>query len=316
VRAGIDLTSEDDREAAVPPPDRPIDLSQARHPRERRILILSAAANFALIAAAIAAVMLAPGWLSAHPQAARLVRRVQLAALAAIVLLPVLGFLRLGRWMMIHLNSVRVGRDQLPALHAILERQCRLLGIAEPTLYVSALPSVGLSDALALGRRGTRAIVLGEKLFDGVDDLAARADVFAFVIGHELGRIMLGHASWWTELLLGYLKRIPVLRLPLVTVQTYSRDRVAALLAPNSLAAIAMSASGGEIFGFVNVRAYVRDALGPAPRSAPARLGAILRREPHLAVRVRELHRLGLFQPDAELASQLAADRQGAPRGN
>lgn len=278
-------------------PGRAIDLSQVRHPRERPVLLLSSAANLALIAAAVTAILLAPTWLSAHPNVAQLVRRIQLAAVAAIIVVPALGFLRVGRWMMIHLNSVRLGRDQLPELQAILEQQCRLLGIPEPALYVSALPGVGLSDALALGKHGARAIVLGEKLFDGVDDIAARSDVFAFVIGHELGRIVLGHASWWSELLLGYLKRIPVLRLPLITVETYSRDRMAAILAPGSLAAIALQASGGEIFGHVNVGAFVRDALAPATRPIPARLGAVLRKEPHLADRIRELQRSGLFHP-------------------
>ncbi len=291
---------------ALPGPT--IDLSQVRHPLERRVVIVSAAANLALVAAAVAAILLAPSWLSAHPQAAELVRRVRGAAAVAVLIVPAIGFLRRGRWMMIHLNSVRLGPDQLPELHAILEEQCRKIGMAEPTLYVSALPTVGLSDALAL-RRGTRGIVLGEKLFDGVADIAARRDVFAFVVGHELGRILLGHAGWWDELLLGYLKRIPVLRLPVVAVQTFSRDRVAALLAPGSLDALALSASGGEIFGLVNVRAYVRDALARRPRPAGARLGAILRKEPHLADRVYELYRYGFFRPDAELAGALSGAR-------
>lgn len=272
-----------------------IDLQRARHPSERRVLALSALANLALIAAAISVVLLSPAWLSAHAQAARLVNQVRLAAVAALLLLPVVGLLRRGQWMMIHLNSVWVGEDQLPELHAILERQCRLLGIAAPKLYVSALPGLGLSDALAFTRGGPRGIVLGEKLFDGVGDLASRADVFEFVIGHELGRIVLGHASWWNAFFLGYLKRIPVLRLPVVSVETYSRDRVAALLAPGSLAALALSASGGEVFGAVNVSAFVRDALEPKPRRVAARLGAMLRKEPHLADRVQELRQHGFF---------------------
>lgn len=290
-----------ERAAAIALP-APGDLARVRHPSERRIMIASAAANLAVVAVAVAVILLAPDWLSEHPRAAQLVRRVQIAAVAAILVVPALGFLRLGRWMMIHLNSVRVGPDQLPELHAILERQCRVLGIDAPALYVSALPSVGLSDALAL-RDGTRAIVLGEKLFDGVNEISAREDVFAFVIGHELGRIMLGHAGWWAELLLGYLKRIPVLRLPLVTIQTYSRDRMAALLAPGSLAALALSASGGEIFGLVNVGAYVRDAAAPRPRRMAARLGALLRKEPHLADRIEELQRHGFFRPDGVVPS-------------
>ncbi len=286
-----------ERAGAAAPQRWAIDLSAVRHPHERRIVLLSTAANLALIAAAIAAILLAPAWLSAHPRAALRAHRIPLAAIAAVLVLPALGFLRLGRWAMVRLNSVRLGRDQLPEVHAILERQCRVLGIPPPDLYVSALPGVGLSDAIALGHRGVRAIVLGEKLFDGVDELRAREDVFAFVIGHELGRILLGHASWWTDLLLGYLKRIPVARLPLVTVETYSRDRMAALLAPGSVAAIALCASGGEIFSAIDVRAYVRDTLVPVRHSWQGRLGAMLRKEPHLADRVRELHRHGFFDP-------------------
>lgn len=281
----------------IPPPTPPIDLARVRHPLERRVVLLSAVANLAIVAAAIAAILLAPGWLSVHPRAALLVKRVQLAAVALVVLVPLLSLLRQGRWMLVHLNSVRLGRDQLAEVHAILERQCRMLGIPEPALYLSAIPSVGLSDALSLGKRGKQAIVLGEKLFDGADDLSSRRDVLAFMIGHELGRITLGHASWWSELLLGYLKRVPVLRLPLVTVQTFSRDRMAARLAPGSLAALAMAASGGEVFAHVNVEAFVRDALAPTPRALPARIGAALRKEPHLADRVRELHRFGFIPP-------------------
>lgn len=286
-----------------------IDLSEVRHPHERRILLLSVAANLAIVGAAVAVVLLAPGWLSSHPRAAAAVARVRLVALAAILALPLLGFLRVARWMLIHENSVRVGPDQLPQLHDVLQEQCRALGVAEPALYVSALPSMGLSDAVALGREGPRAIVLGDRLFGGLDRLAARRDVHAFLIAHELGRIALGHASWWSELLLGYLKRIPILRLPLVRVQTYSRDRFAARLAPDAVRGLVVPACGGEILDHVDVGAFLRDALAPAPRSLAARVAAAMRKEPHVAERLRELHRHGFLARDA--APGAVEDRPG-----
>lgn len=272
-------------------------MSRARHPHERRVVALSIVVNFALVAGAVAVIALAPGWLSAHPGLAQLARRVQLVAIAVVLVFPALGLLRSGRWMMIHLNSVRLGPDQLPEVHAILERQCRALRIAPPALYVSAVAGVGVSDAIALRGGRARGIVLGEKLFDGFGDVAERQDVFAFVIGHELGRLLLGHASWWSELLLGYLRHIPVLRLPVAMVETYSRDRFAALLAPGSVSALAMQASGGEIFGAIHVDPFVRDALAPGPRRQ-ALIGAILRKEPHLVDRVVELRRYGFFDPE------------------
>lgn len=272
-------------------------MARARHPLERRVVALSTLANLALIAGAVAAIALAPGWLSSHPSVAQLAVRVRLVAIVAVLVVPALGLLRSGRWMMIQLNSVRLGPDQLPAVHAILERHCRVLRIPPPALYVSGLPGLGVSDGIALRRGRVRAIVLGEKLFDGTGDLAAREDVFAFVIGHELGRLLLGHASWWSELFLGYLRHIPVLRLPVAMVETYSRDRFAALLAPGSVSALALMASGGEIYGSIDVGAFARDALAPGRRPWQARVGAMLRREPHLVDRVRELHRCGLFEP-------------------
>ncbi|ABS26908.1 M48 family metallopeptidase [Anaeromyxobacter sp. Fw109-5] len=278
-----------------------IDLSQVRHPRERRVVILSVAANLAIVAAAVAVILLAPGWLSSHPRAAAAMARVRLVALAAVLVLPLLGFLRLARWMLIHENAVRAGPDQLPQLHEVLRRQCRTLGIAEPALYVTTLSSVGLSDAIALGRDGPRAIVLGDRLFGGLDGLEARRDVFAFVLAHELGRIVLGHASWRSELLAGYLKRIPVLRLPLVRVQTYSRDLFAARLAPEGVRGLIVSACGGEILDHVGVAAFLRDALAPPPRSLAARVAAMARKEPHVAERLRELHRHGLLAVEAKL---------------
>lgn len=275
-----------------------IDLARVRHPRERQILILCAVGNLSLVGTAIAAILLAPHWIAAHPAAAAAAHEVQAIAALALLVLPVGSLVRLGKWRTVELNSIRIGSDQLPELQVVLERLCRTLGVAVPRLYLSTLPGVGVSNALARGRGGRRALIaLGDQLFDGVGDVAARADVLAFFIGHELGRIVLGHASWWSDLLLGYLKRMPGLGLPLIRVQTYSRDRVAALLAPESVRALAMLASGGEIFDSINARAFLQAAVASSfPVSA--RLPAILRKQPHLAERVHELYRSGFLTLD------------------
>jgi hypothetical protein len=73
---------------------RAMDLSEIRHPRERLVLFLSAVANLAIVAGVAAAILLAPGWLDSHPRAAGVVQRVQGAALAGMLLLPALAFLR------------------------------------------------------------------------------------------------------------------------------------------------------------------------------------------------------------------------------
>jgi hypothetical protein len=274
------------------------------HPRERIILVLSVLANLAIISGVIALLLLAPkDWMGAHPRLESLAKKVQAAAIIAVVVVPFVPMLRRTRLALIRENSARLGRDQLPELHAILERQAAALGFEQvPELYVSA--TAGPSE-LALSAQlagGTQAIVLNLSLFTGLKSLAGRRDVFAFILGHELGRLLLGHAVWWEELFLGYLKRVPVVRLPLLTVQTLSRDRVAACLAPDGIRGLVFQAVGGDLIDEVDIVAYVQRVLeGP---TAWSRVASFRRAAPHVSLRVRELYRDGFFRLDRDLARQ------------
>jgi hypothetical protein len=271
-----------------------------RHPRERKVLLLSALANLAIVAAVVAALMFAPDWLKAHPRVHAAAQRVQTAAVLAVLLLPAVAFLRRGRRALLHENSVRLGRDQVPEIFSILESHCRVLGLTRvPELYVSTGATSELSYAMSfVGAKA--AIVLGADLFAGLGRIEDRSDAIAFVLGHELGRLRLGHASWWQELFLGYLKRIPVLRLPLLTVETFSRDRFGALLAPDGIRGLVLQAVGGDLLDDTNVAAYVHQAMeGPSRWSRLASLG---RSGPHVSSRVRALYRAGFFQLEADLA--------------
>jgi hypothetical protein len=279
-----------------------LDLTKIRHPREREVLLRSILANAAVVVGAVALVYLAPEYLVGHTRAVRLIERIRVAVAAAIVLLPSLAFLRLGRWAAFRHNSVRLGPDQVPEIYEILERQCRAVGVEPPEVYVSTLPSVGISTALARGR-GRRVIVLGKDLFSGLGGkIADRTSVLEFVLAHELGRLALGHASWWEDLLLGYLKRIPVLRMPLLKVQTFSRDRFAATLAPRGIRALVLLAAGGDLLKHVDLRAYLREILRDETPPLWTWVGQLGRDEPHLSHRVHELYRSGFFDLERDLA--------------
>jgi hypothetical protein len=191
----------------------------------------------------------------------------------------------------------------VPELFSIHERHCRALGIEPPELYASAVEHVGISTSLAIGRR--RVVVLGPELFAGLEAIRERRDVFEFVLAYELGRLELGHATWWDALLLGYLKRIPVLRMPLLRVQTASRDRFAATLAPAAtLRGLALVAVGGDLLDHVDTRAFVRDVLRDDTPRWSIWLGGVGRDAPHLALRVRELHRSGFLDLERHLAPE------------
>ncbi len=246
---------------------RNAELERIRHPRERRVLLLSALANAGIVAGVIAALVLAPDWLAAHHRIQQLAERVRTVAIVAVLILPAVTFLRRSRLALVRENSVRLGRDQVPEIFSILERQCSALGITDPP---------------------------------ELQWIEGRSDAIAFMLGYELGRLRLGHASWWQDVYLGYLIRIPVLRLPLLTVETLSRDRHAALLAPDGIRGLILQASGGELLRYVSVGAYVRQVMEGASRWS--RLAALARHGPHVSSRVRALYRAGFFHLDRDLA--------------
>ncbi len=289
-----------------------LDLTKIRHPQERIVVLRSIVVNAALVAGAAAIVYVAPEWVSGHGRVSELLQRVRLAAVAVIVLLPAVVLLRFGRWAEIRENSARLGRDQVPEIFAILERHCRVLGVDPPELYTSALESVGTSTSLAL-IGGRRMIVLGQNLYNGLDRIRDRTDVLEFVLGHELGRLALGHASWWEELLLGYLKRIPVLRVPLLGVQTASRDRFAATLSPGGIRGLVFIAVGGDLLDHVDTAAFVRQVMRDDTPARWAWVGRLGRDGPHLAERVRALYRAGFLDLERDLG--LTSAPPAAPGG-
>jgi hypothetical protein len=191
----------------------------------------------------------------------------------------------------------------VPEIFSILERQCRALGVNPPELYATTLRSVRLSTSLGLSR-GRWIIVLGPDLFAGLKTIEDRANLLEFVLGHELGRLALGHASWWEDIMLGYLKRIPVLRVPLLTVQTASRDRFAARLSPEGIRGLVLVAAGGNLLDRVGVATFVRQVMRDDTPPSWAWVGSLGGDVPHVAQRVRELYRAGFLNLERDLARE------------
>jgi hypothetical protein len=275
------------------------------YPHERLILIGSVIANLVIVVGLAAAIVNAPDWVTKHHHFQSLTQRATTTAVIVLLAIPVMPLVRRTRVALLRENSVQLGPEQVPALYEILARECRALGITPmPDVYVSkAIKAVSTSISLI---RGDRVIMLHGDLFSGMADIEQHLDVFSFIIGYELGRLRLGHASFWQELFLGYLKRIPVMRLPLLTVQTFSRDRVSAVLAPGGIRGLLFHASGGDVLDQLNVADYLRRVTaGPARWSW---IASIARTEPHVSTRVRALYEDGYFQLDRDLARLESAE--------
>jgi hypothetical protein len=175
-----------------------------------------------------------------------------------------------------------------------------------PELYLSAAADVRSSSALSL-HGGRRIVVLGPDLFAGLSgDLAQRLDAFSFVLGHELGRLELGHAGYVQDVLFGYLKRVPLLRAPLMFVQARSRDRYGAFLAPDGVRGLLLQVVGGAALRAVDVTDFL-DHVMSRHHSTWGRLGALGPHGPPLERRVRALYRAGFFDLERDRARFAAA---------
>lgn len=104
-------------------------------------------------------------------------------------------------------SAVRVDERQFPSLHYALHDAARVLDAAEvPELYVRAAPTL---NALTIGMNKPF-IVLNSGLVDLLDEEELR-----FVVGHELGHALSGHAVYQTLLqrlltLTGVMTAIPL----------------------------------------------------------------------------------------------------------
>jgi hypothetical protein len=268
----------------------PVDESRLRHPWELRVFIATVALNLLVLAGALALIAFGSEWLARRERLAKYAERARAAGVALVFAPPALVLLRNTRRAAVRGNALRPGPRQLPEIQASFERMCAELGMSPvPELYFGEDLIDGYSGAYTAWKCAF--VVLGAKFIDS--NLEATRDVYEFYLGREIGRLRLGHAQWWDELLLVYVARMPYVRNPLLHVRTYSHDRYALFLAPGSIRGLVVQASGRLMLKRVNVEAYLDEArtLG----GFWTRLADLMRARPRVATRVRALDEAGLL---------------------
>ncbi|HEX3158928.1 MAG TPA: M48 family metallopeptidase [Gemmatimonadaceae bacterium] len=267
-----------------------VDESQLRHPWERGIYVASVLLNLLVFGVAIALVASGSDWLARRERLAKYANDARAAALALLLAPPALVFLRNTRRAAVRGSAVRLGPHQLPEIYGSFERMCAALGMSPaPELYVGDAVIDGYSGAYTAWKG--QFVVLGVRFLEsGLEEIR---DVYEFFLGRELGRMRLGHAQWWDELLVSYVVRIPYLRNPLLHARTYSHDRYALFLAPGSLRGLVVQASGRHMLKRMNVDEYLAEARTFG--GTWARLANLTRPSPHVALRVRALDDAGLL---------------------
>jgi Zn-dependent protease with chaperone function len=141
-------------------------------------------------------------------------------------------------------SSLRVGPRQFPGIHACAADFARRLALAEvPEVYVVDTSEVN-GFALRFGRKNV-VVLTDEAVAAGMEGKSPGA--LAFVIGHELGHVALGHHRWLRGMLrkLRWLSRLDEL----------SADRVACELVGTREAAedgVLLLCAGPRLLSFVD----------------------------------------------------------------
>src|SRR5262249_34947556 len=89
-------------------------------------------------------------------------------------------------------NAVRVGPNQFPRVHKLVQRCADTLGIAPPTLYITNSP---VMNAMTFGTNDDSFIIVNSALIDYLSD-----EELLSVLGHEAGHIHNNHVVYLTAL--------------------------------------------------------------------------------------------------------------------
>ena len=182
-------------------PERP-----KRHPWEIGLLVLVIVASVVLYLVAIDVV------LSGHRN------MLWLSTLATPVVLFFGRGLTLGRQ---RVNGVKMSPTQFPQGYWLVVEAAQRFGLTEiPDAYV--VLGNGTINAFASGHGFRRYAVVYSDLFE-IGGQARDPEALAFVIGHEVGHIAAGHASYWRQLL-QLATRIPFLGQTLQRSMEYTAD--------------------------------------------------------------------------------------------
>ena len=265
------------------------DERKLRQPGERIVGVVFIVLNAAILAGAVWLVRQHPPWLTRHTLLDREFKTLSTLAIAGAVAAPFLVLMRNMRWAAAYANSIPLSPRQIPEIEALLVHHCAVFGMTEiPELYiVDKQPQV----ARAYSLWGRSYILLGNSLLQ--PDMEPMLDVIGFHLGREIGRLRLGHASWYNELFLSYVVRIPVLRNPLMHLRTFSADRYGAFLQPDGVRGLIALTAGRVLLPHVNVCEYLEHV--PTVKGAVATIAMLGQAEPPIAHRVRLLYALGLF---------------------
>ena len=265
---------------------------QLRNPYEMPLYIFSVLANLLIIAFILIGALLL-GYLNVlagEPLSGPAVDAIRIAFLALLLLVPGLVVYRQLTRAGIRGSAVRLSRRQFPDIYAVKEDFARRLGLKkDPEIYL--MSGNGVLNAFAASTFGYDFVVIHSELFSNTYD--RNKDAVAFIIGHELGHLRLGHTRLWYQLSTAYTDRVPLLAGFLSRAREFSCDRHGAYLAPQGEEGLLLLTAGRYVYKQVDVEELLEQArrfrgFWPVVAQLP-------QSHPFSVRRIRVLYDLGFF---------------------
>jgi Zn-dependent protease with chaperone function len=268
-----------------------------RNPYEIPLYALSVLVNLLIIGFILAGVLLL-GYVNAlvgEPLSGPAVDAIRVGFVGLLLLVPGLVVYRQLTRAGIRGSAVRLSRRQFPDIYTVKDDFARRLNLKrDPEIYL--MSGNGVLNAFAASTFGYDFIVIHSELFSNTYE--KNKDALAFIIGHELGHLRLGHTRLWYQLSTAYVDRVPLLGAFLSRAREYSCDRHGAYLAPQGEEGLLLLAAGRYVYKQVDAEELLEQAqqfrgLWPALAQLP-------QSHPFVVRRIRALYDLGFFEAPAE----------------
>src|SRR5918995_4584251 len=277
-----------------------MDYSRLMDRHEVPLYVFSVLVNMLIVALIVVGALLL-GFLNAlagEPLSGPAVDTIRVAFVALLLLAPGLVVYRQLTRAGIRGSAVRLSRRQFPDIHAVKEDFARRLGLKrDPEIYV--MSGNGALNAFAASTFGYDFVVIHSELFSNTYE--KNRDALAFIVGHELGHLRLGHTRLWYQLSTAYVDRVPLIRGFLSRAREFSCDRHGAYLAPQGEEGLVLLAAGRYVYKDVDVGELLEQAqrfrgFWPVVAQLP-------QSHPFTVRRLKVLHDAGFFEASEENAA-------------
>jgi Zn-dependent protease with chaperone function len=192
-------------------------------------------------------------------------------------------------------SAVKLSPRQFPDIYAVKDEFARRLNLRrDPEIYL--MSGNGTLNAFAASTVGYDFVVIHSELFSNTYE--KNKDALAFIIGHELEHLRLGHTRLWYQLSTAYADRVPLLKGFLSRAREFSCDRHGEYLAPRGEEGLVLLAAGRYVYKQVDVEQLLEQAQ--RFRGFWATVAQLPQSHPFTVRRIRVLHDAGFFEAPTE----------------